>query len=89
MSEDGFRAAFGAALDRQLRARNVRRRYLARALDVSEAYVSAVANGKKPASAALANRIGTALDLTQEETEELHRAAAVGRGYKIKLPATK
>ena len=84
MTDDGFGAAFGAALDRQLRTRNVRRRVLATTLGVSEAYVSYVVNGKRPVSAKLANRIGAALDLTQEETEELHRAAAVGRGYKIK-----
>jgi len=84
VTDDGFRAAFGAALDRQMRVRGVRRRSLARALGVSEAYVSYVANGKKPVSPTLANRIGAALNLTQEEAEELHRTAAVGRGYKIK-----
>ena len=83
---DGFRAAFGAALDRQLHNRNVRQRRLALELGVSEAYVSMVVNGKKSASPTLANRIGAVLDLTPEEAEELHRTAAVGRGYKIKAP---
>ena len=84
MTEDAFRAAFGAALDRQLRGHGKTRYALAKALGVSTSYVSQAATGKKPVTPTLANRIGSAIEATEEELAELHRAAALSRGYRFK-----
>jgi transcriptional regulator with XRE-family HTH domain len=77
---DRFASAFGEALDKQLAARAMRRVDLAAAMDVSQSYVSKVANGTGNASPRTVARFAGALNLNAAETSSLMAAAAQAKG---------
>ena len=80
------RSRFGQALDELLVARSIRQSHLADDLGVTRAYVSALTTGKKPASADRVAMVSAALDLTPQEDQALHKAAALDAGFRLDLP---
>jgi transcriptional regulator with XRE-family HTH domain len=75
----------GAALGDILAERGVSQQALARRAGVSQPYVNQVATGKRRASAGWIDMVATVLELSDEERERLHRAAAKDHGFKIDL----
>lgn len=57
-----------------------------RALDVSKAYISAIANGRKAVSPERIDTMSKALGFSEAEVRRLHRAAALDAGFKLDLP---
>lgn len=79
-----FRDAFGAALDKQLKQRGLSQAALARRVGTSRSYLNQTMQGHKTPSPEWADKIADATNMTEEERETLHKAAARAAGYRIK-----
>lgn len=77
---------FGQALESVLDSRGLRQKDLAEMMNVSAAYVSATATGRKGISPERIEGITAALSLSREEEVKLHRAAAKDQGFRLDLP---
>ncbi len=75
----------GAALEKILSERGVSQYRVSKLSGLSQPYVNQVATGRRRASAEWIELIANALQLTPEEREALHRAAARDHGFKIDL----
>ncbi len=74
-----------AALGEILAERRVSQYRVSKLAGISQPYMNQVATGRRRASAEWIDLISNALDLTPEERERLHRAAARDHGFKIDL----
>ena len=74
-----------AALGAILSERSVSQYRASKLAGVSQPYMNQVATGRRRASADWIELVSDALDLTAEERERLHRAAAKDHGFKIDL----
>jgi transcriptional regulator with XRE-family HTH domain len=74
---------FGVASGKALDAAGLTQKDLARRLEVSDSYVSAVVTGRKPASPQWVDLVANALNLSESERRKLHRAAAKDLGFKL------
>jgi plasmid maintenance system antidote protein VapI len=78
--------AASEVLAQALSVREVNQKSLAKGLDVTPTYVSALLAGRKGMSADTADRIVGVLGLTPAEALALHRAAALDQGFRLDLP---
>ena len=74
-----------AALDEILSRRGVSQYRVSKLSGLSQPYVNQIATGRRRASAEWIDLVANALDLTPEERQRLHRAAARDHGFKIDL----
>jgi transcriptional regulator with XRE-family HTH domain len=75
----------GAVVSRALATAGLRQFELAQTTGSSETYISQVLNGHRNPTPAWLDVIAGALSMTPEQRVELHRAAAIDRGYKLDL----
>jgi hypothetical protein len=78
-----FRNEFGAALAVSLAERRMSQLDLATASNRSPSFTSQVMNGRKGASPEWVNLIADTMNLSKQERQKLHAAAARDRGYDI------
>ena len=74
-----------AALGEILSERGVSQYRVSKLSGLSQPYVNQVATGRRRASAEWIEVVANALELTPQERERLHRAAAKDHGFKIDL----
>lgn len=77
---------FAECLGAELRAREMGQQALADTMGTSQQYVSALANGRKPASPERIEAISDALKLDVVSRSKMHRAAATDLGFRLDLP---
>lgn len=88
--QERFRSAFGAALDAQLKTAGLSQTALAARLGTTRSYVNQTISGAKTASPHLAEAVADQLNLSLDERQRLHFAAAIDNGYRIApLPPAK
>ncbi|EYD75336.1 hypothetical protein Rumeso_03096 [Rubellimicrobium mesophilum DSM 19309] len=73
------------ALGEILAGRGLSQYRAAKMAETSQPYLNQVATGRRKASAEWIDLIANALDLSPEESERLHRAAAKDHGFRIDL----
>lgn len=73
------------ALGEILAGRGLSQYRAAKMAETSQPYLNQVATGRRRASAEWIDLIANALELSPEESERLHRAAARDHGFKIDL----
>lgn len=74
---------FGTTLRSTLWAYKIKQKDLARDLGWTDSYLSQIVRGHKTVSPEHVAEIATALVLSPDQLEKLHRAAARDRGYEI------
>ena len=74
-----------AALGEILARRSVSQNRASKLSGVSQPYMNQIATGRRLASADWIDTVAAALELSPEEREKLHRAAARDHGFKIDL----
>ena len=83
---DGETSRFAAAFEEAVQRHGLRQSDAVRALDVSKAYVSAVATGRKAVSPRKIDEMSEALGFSEVEARRLHHAAALDAGFRLDLP---
>lgn len=78
-----FRTEFGAALSVRLAERQMTQADLATAAGKAASYTNSVMSGRKGASPEWVNLIAQTLNLSTEERQKLHAAAARDHGFDI------
>jgi hypothetical protein len=79
---------FGRMLTRVLIARDLnnddlRRRLAGEGRPLSKQFIGFLCNGRRDPSVGLIGAVARVLDLTEDWTQRLYRAAAIDRGYRI------
>lgn len=74
-----------AALGAILAERSVSQYRASKLAGISQPYMNQIATGRRRASAEWIDLVSNALNLTPEERQNLHRAAAKDHGFKIDL----
>lgn len=75
---------FAANVANMLSSRSMTQSDLASATDVSAKYVNHLMNGRKTPSPEWVEIIANTLNASPQERTDLHRSAAMAKGYKIK-----
>lgn len=75
---------FGTLIDKHLTSLGWRKLVLARKSDYSPPYITSIMNGLRTPSPEAVTRVASAMDLSEDDTTELHEAAARVHGYMIK-----
>lgn len=83
--QTNFKKAFGEALEGHLGARHLTQSDLAQRTSKSVSYVNRTMTGTRFISPEWANTVAAALGLSENETKQLHTAAALDAGYKLDL----